>query len=162
MAKSATCSRCGLKILNGLTYNCNGKTFCFNCYTIANQELETIEQERQKLYQYIRQLFSLSEVPEEIIVMINREVARGKKYKGIRLTIRYYYEILEYPHSDFTLLPWVVASQYENARAYEAEVNRVRKVNEGVDLTPKIRTIQLTPSDLTNHRKKKSCNIEDL
>lgn len=128
-------------------------------------DLLAAEDDQQVLYRYIKQLFSVTEVPQEVVASITREAAKGKKYRGLRLTLHYYYEILENQPNDITYVPFVIRDQYENARKYEEESRKIQEINQQVNLsnTP-IRTVKLKATDLTNNigRKKKKYDITDL
>ena len=162
--KPTSCSRCKKKILNGLSYTYRGQAFCYDCYQEKQKELLAAEDEQQVLYNYIKQLFSVSELPNDVLTGINKEVAKGKKYKGMRLTLHYYYEVMENARGSIDVVPYVIRDQYDNARQYEEEVARVRKINEEIDLSnPPKRTIVITSTDLSNSRqRKKKCDISDL
>lgn len=165
MTKAATCSRCGKKILNGLAYTHNGKAFCYECFKNMQADLLATEEEKTKLYQYIKKLFSLTELPSDTINSISKEIGKGRTYSEIQSTLYYYYEIMENKRSSIDYLPFIIKDQYENACNYKKEVAELKKVNEQVDLShTKKRTIVLSQSDLKkqNPHKKKSYNISDL
>ena len=128
-------------------------------------DLLAAEDDQQQLYRYIKQLFGVSEIPQEVVASITREAAKGKKYRGLRLTLHYYYEVLENQPNDITVVSYVIRDQYENARKYQEESRKIQEINQQVDLshTP-TRTVKLKATDLTNNigRKKKKYDITDL
>ena len=112
---SNICTKCENKI-TGLKYTYNGKSYCYSCYQAIQLELAKAEQDKQELYSYIKQLFAISEIPEDILMGIDREINSGKKVKGIQKTLKYYYEKLEHTADDVALIVFVIKNQYENAR----------------------------------------------
>lgn len=163
--KLTACSACGCKIANGMKYNYGGKQYCFDCYQKLQEQLLQEDEGKKELYDYIKKLFSLSEVPEDVILGIDREIAKGKKLRGIYLTIHYYYEIEEHARKNITQILYIIRDYYEAAKQYEASVRELEKVNDKVDLTPRTRKIRLKPEDLnkkTNPPQKPKYSIEDL
>lgn len=164
MARPVNCSSCGKKIINSLSYTHNGKAFCYECFKKMQSSLLAAEDEQKGLYTYIKTLFNIHEIPQETVSSISREVANGKKYNGIRLTLHYYYEVLENPCNEVKNIPFVIRDQYENARKYEEETRKTRAVNDTIDLTNvPVRTVKLKKKNLeTGSRKKIGYDISDL
>ena len=164
--KATTCSRCGDKILNGLSYSHNGKAFCHKCFEEIQTELLATEEDKKVLYQYIKKLFSLTEIPVEVITGINKEISKGLNYQQAKSVLYYYYEVMDNRRGSVDYIPYVLRDQYESALNYEKETEELRKINEKVDLshTPK-RKITISVADLNrkeNPRNKKKYDISDL
>lgn len=79
--KPTSCSACGKKILNGLVYTHNGKAFCYECYQKMQQELAVAEEQKQQLFNYIKQLFSLGELPPDTVNVVEKELSKRRQYR---------------------------------------------------------------------------------
>jgi len=156
-----TCFRCKQKILNW-PYSFGGHKYCYECFQIVQEEGVAEENNRASLYEAIRRIFSVKEVPEEVINAINRELKKGKKLKGLEGTLHYYYEIMGNPANSIRGVIYVFADQYENAKRYLQNSARIAEHNRSVDLTPKTVTVRVTPESLQKGHDKPSYNIEDL
>ena len=160
---SNVCSSCGTKI-TGLKYTHNGKVYCYNCYQNVQQELLKTEQEKQELYAYIKQLFVIAEIPEDVVAGIDRELNGGKKIKGIKNTLWYYYEV-EAHVGTVNNIVYTIRDQYENARNYVREINKLKEINKDIDINVPTRTVVIKKSELdtqSNIKRKINYNIEDL
>jgi len=164
MANVFICNSCKNKI-TGLKYTYEGKGYCYSCYQTIQEELLKTEQDKQELYTYIKQLFAISEIPQEVVMGIDRELANGKKLKGIKNTLWYYYEICGYTGSVSGVV-YTIRDQYENARAYVLQMNKIKEINKTVDINVPENKIVIKQSDLqktqTNPRDKINYRIEDL
>lgn len=161
---SNVCNSCGAKI-TGLKYTYNGKVYCYTCYQSIQEELLKAEQDKQELYNYIKQLFVIAEIPEDVVVGIDRELANGKKLKGIKNTLWYYYEVEAHICSNVSNVTYVIRDQYENARNYVREINKLKEINKNIDIDVPVRKIVIKKSELdaqNNTKKKINYNIEDL
>lgn len=157
------CGSCGTKI-TGLKYTYNGKVYCYNCYQVIQQELLKTEQEKQELYSYIKQLFVIAEIPEDVVAGIDRELNNGKKIKGIKNTLWYYYEV-EAHVGTVNNIVYTIRDQYENARNYVREINKLKEINKDIDINVPTRTVIIKKSELdsqSNMKRKINYNIEDL
>ena len=163
-SRALTCSCCGVMIPSGLNYIHNGKSLCYKCYQDVQKEILAAEEERQSLFKYLKQLFSLTEIPTNLMVIINREVSKGKKYSEIEYTLYYYYRILENPCGAIEVIHYILKDNYELAQEYKEKVAQTKKVNEIITLSNKKRVIKISHEDLekNNSRKKKKYNIADL
>ena len=161
---NSTCNSCGNKI-TGLKYTYEGKSYCQSCYQIIQQELLKTEQEKDDLYNYIKQLFGISEVPGDLISGIDRELFNGKKINGIKQTLKYYYQTTGHPCNNIGSVIYVIRDQYENARNYLINTIKIVEQNKIVNLDVPARTIQIKKSELDAQdkiKKKINYNIEDL
>lgn len=163
--KAAACSNCGARITAGLAYSYNGKPVCYNCLKKIQSELKSVEGERDSFCQYLRGLFSLSEIPQNVLKQVDKEVAAGKGYQDLRFVIYYYYEVLGNKRGSIDSVIYVIRDQFNRAQQYKLQLEVTKEKNKGVDLsTPVVRTIVLSPEDLANpnKRKKKKYDISDL
>ena len=163
--KPTSCSVCGKKILNGLVYTHNGKAFCYECYQKMQQELAVAEEQKQQLFNYIKQLFSLGELPSDTVMAVEKELSRERTAQKIHDVLYYYYEIMARPRGSLNAIPFVLKEQYENAMKYFKEAAKLKEINEGVDLSnPTTITITLSREDLNSptRKRKPKYDIGDL
>ena len=163
--KATACSNCGTRITAGLAYPYNGKHLCYNCFKKYQLELRSVEGDREALCQYIKDLFFLAEVPQNVLNQIDKESVAGKSYKDQRFAVYYYYEILGNKCSSVDLIPYVIKDQFDRAQKYKAQSDATKAKNDSIDLSaPTVRTVFLSPEDLAtpNRRKKKKYDINDL
>lgn len=158
------CNSCGNKI-TGLKYTYEGKQYCQSCYQVIQQELLKTEQEKNELYNYIKQLFAVSEVPADLVSSIDRELFNGKKINGIKTTLKYYYQIMGHACNNINTVIFTIRDQYENARNYMLNIAKIIEQNKTVDLNVPARTVTLKKSELETQQSNKTkinYNIEDL
>ena len=158
MSNALTCARCGQRIVgNGHRYL--GKVYCSTCYDEVMEETMALENDKQELYDYIKNLFGKSECPNEVIFMIDQQLRTGKKVRGIQATLYYYYEILGHDTNNILGLGRVLQEQYENARDYTEQVNKNQELNRQVNLNVEPKNIKI-PRPCSKKRLK--YKLEDL
>lgn len=165
MAGASVCAECGAKLVGGLRYTHAGKTYCYACHTRLVDRLKVEEAAKNKLYEYIRGLFSIRELPPDVSASIDRALAKGVSAEDIRLTLYFYYEICGHPRGSASQVPFVIRDHMEMAKAYEREAQRLREVNDDAQIgTTAPRTVVVTHADLANDRRvnKPKYKIEDL
>lgn len=133
MAGGIICSRCQQRIVANV-YRLNGKTYCGNCYDQLMQELTAQSIAKEELINYIKLLFGKSECPNEVIYAIDQAVKQGKKIKGIKATLYYYYELTGHNIDNIYYIGKVITEQYDNARNYIQKQKEINEANKNVDL----------------------------
>ena len=161
-SKLSVCADCGAKFTNGIKYSYGGKFYCFDCYQKLQEKLMAAEDEKKRLYDYIKSLFSTPELPPEVVSAIDHEIDKGRKATGLYLTVKYYYEIQEHPRDKVVYVPYVLRHYYESARAYEKNIRELSKTNAKVVLTDDVRKVVLKQGDLERHVKKPKYDINNL
>ena len=156
------CAGCGKELI-GISYPHGGKSYCLDCHEAILSELLKAEEQKTALYNYIRELFNIGEIPEMVLMAIDRELKSGKKIKGIQSTIKYYYEVEGHEAKNIDYLSFVIKDQYDNARKYSEYIKAQQEHNSKIDLNVPPVVIKIDPKKNYNgNRKKTSCNIEDL
>ena len=155
------CRGCQQHIV-GMQYGYNGATYCAKCFQQLQERLSSEEGDRKTLYDTIRRIFNVTEIPDEVISAINREVKAGHKMTGLTATLRYYYDLEGHvPTGVYSAIP-VFREQYENARRYAREIARVAEHNQTVELDVPPVTVTVTPDSLAPIRSRPLIKIEDL
>lgn len=166
MANSVfVCAECQQKT-KGLKYTYNGRNYCYDCYTKMLKVLEKENTQKQHLYDYIKEIYGINEVPLEVTNMINHELTMGKKIKGIEYTLYYYAQIEGNSLGPVTSLYFIIRDYYEAAHSYVLKTKKQQEQNAQVNLNVKPRVIHLKKSDLESkndgHHNTIKYNIEDL
>lgn len=159
-----TCSECKKKISTN-RYKIGSNIYCKECFDKHMAELKDIEEKKKELYNYIKKLFVISDIPESVLNSIDRRIAGGKKVVGIQKTLHYYYEIGEHTATKIEWVPSIIDNYYEEAKKYEKNMREVAEHNSKVDLTPNTRVIRIRPSDLEARKpsfKKPDYDISSL
>ena len=157
------CQGCGNKSV-GIRYTFQGKIYCYECYQKIMRRQEKQVSEKEHLYSYIKSLFSVYEIPVEVLNFIEKELNNGKKPKGMESTLKYYYEILG---NSLVLngVGYVLKDQYENAKKYFEETKKIQENNKKVEFD-KIppRVVYINPADLESETRnnRPKYKIEDL
>lgn len=154
-----TCAHCG-QVLIGNGRPSKGKVYCPSCFDKLVKEQEVFEAEKQDLCIYLRKLFGLTEVPAEVVHAIDRLYRDGRKLKGMKATIYYYYEILGNDTYNVMLFSKIITEQYDNARMYLEKVRKIQQHNAEVDI--KVPPMTYTISDKHKNKRKPQRRIEDL
>lgn len=159
MPTAFKCAKCGNKIITNVR-KYQGNIYCDHCYELVMEEAQRNEEEKQKLYAFIKELFSIQELPELAIYIIDKALREGKKLSGIRGTLNYYYNIKGHSPDNIAMVGTVIQTEYENACKYYEEARRIQKINEDIDLN--VDPVTVIVKSTTNKRKKPNYDIGDL
>lgn len=142
------CSACK-KRFQGPKFVIDGKACCHDCYEAIVAERAAAEGEMADLLAYLRQLFSVSAIPETVISFIERLRKEGKKTKAMQATLWYYYEVQGHsPDDDMIKACFAIRDNYEAAREYMRKMRETRERNAGIDPRVPPVTVKVTPSSL--------------
>lgn len=158
------CSECKKKISTN-RYKIGSNVYCKECFDKHMAELKDIEEKKKELYNYIKKLFVVSDIPESVLNSIDRHIAGGKKVVGIQKTLHYYYEIEEHTATRIEQVPFIINDCYETARKYEKSIMELAEHNSKVDLTPECVRVRMKQSDLEKRKpsfKKPDYDISNL
>ena len=159
MASAIKCTLCGNKIIGNIR-RYQGNNYCDHCYEVVMEEAQRNEDEKQKLYAFIREIFSVTELPELVIYIIDKALKEGRKLSGIRGTLNYYYNILGKPADNILSIGQIIQFEYENACKYYENARRIQKANEKVNLD--VPPVTVVVKSTKNTRKKPKYKMEDL
>lgn len=155
------CSRCREKIV-GTKYPIKGHTYCYKCFKELQQEHAGQEDRKQALFAYVRELFSVPDLPSEVVSAIEREIDSGKKPQGIEYTLHYYYIIEGHQTSNVSNVGFIIRDQYEAARQYAAQMKELQAKNAVAEIEAPPITVKINPAKLPNRKTGINYNIEDL
>jgi len=155
------CAICGT-IKEGLKYSFGRKTVCYDCYQQEVNKIKTISEKKNKIYDYIKQVFNIDSLDEKTVDGIDRLLKDGKKEDGILYTIYYVYKVTEH-NLELEFLCYNIAKYYQEAKDFYKKQQEISKINQEVDLTQKTVTITIKKSDLEKKSEPKfSYKMEDL
>lgn len=156
------CDKCGCRI-NTVGYPFKGKTFCRECYTQLAAELATAEDARQPLYQTISKYFGVTEVPEDVIHAIDRELRQGRTVNGLIKTLQYYFDIQGNQPGAPNSVYWIWSDYYEAAKKYQLKINAVVRHNADVEINPEPNIIRYTGDSIAPPKPRDfGYKLEDL
>lgn len=162
MASALICAKCGNKII-GTGLKRLGKLYCRACYEQVIAEYDEQEKAKEELYTYIRQLFNISEIPSEVVNVIDYNLKNGKKINGIGSTLKYYFEYSDTYHeadsAALSMLGKIIRENYDKAREWGAQRNQVLAYNETVDLNVPPVTVKI---ERPKNKSKIKYRMEDL
>lgn len=162
MSSTGVCSDCGRKI-SGVKYTVGGKTYCYDCYQRVSSLMEDLENQKKELYEYICNLYSISEIPQEVVSAIDRLYKAGKKIKAMGKTLWFYHMIEGHPVNTPSLVGYIIEQNYDRAKKYFEDVKNLKEHNKNVDISVEPITIKIRPESL--HKKPhvvQTVKIEDL
>lgn len=152
------CPKCQ-QIIIGSGRLFNGKLYCDQCYKIASDEAQNFENEKRSLFEFIKELFAIDELPDSWVVTIDQLVSSGKTLAGIRMTLTYYYTILgNTPNMVYGLS--IVKKYYEETRQYAIKQQEIMQKN--MEHEDKAETVTVKITRPVSTRKKPNYRIEDL
>ena len=156
-AKSRRCPKCQNTII-GMGHLYSGKLYCDSCYPTIIAEAQTIEFQKEELYEFIRKLFGMDILPDSWIISIDKMISSGKTLAGIRMTLTYFYTILgNQPNSTWGLN--IVNKYYEDAKQYAIQQQKITTANlNHVDGSKAVTVKIKRPVP----KRRPVCNIEDL
>ena len=152
------CPKCQ-QIIIGSGHLYNGKLYCDQCYKIAIEEAQNFENEKRVLFDFIKELFVIDELPDSWIATVDQLVRSGKTLSGIRMTLTYYYQILgNIPNATYGLS--IVNKYYEETRQYALKQQEIMQKN--LEHQEKAETVTVKITRPVSMRKKPNYRIEDL
>lgn len=152
------CPKCQ-QVIIGSGHLYNGKLYCDQCYKIAIDEAQNFETEKRSLFDFIKELFGIDELPESWNATIDQLVRSGKTLGGIRMTLTYYYQILgNTPSVTYGLS--IVSKYYEETRQYALKQEEIMRKN--LTHEEKSETITVKINRPVSQKRKLNYRIEDL
>lgn len=158
MAEAVLCAKCKGRIIGHIN-KYGGKLYCDHCYEAIIEQLQRLEEEKNKLYSFIKELFSLREIPDPVVHSINKAIDDGKKPSGIRGTLIYYYKVKENPVEDIAYLSLIIQKEYSNAANYFAETKKIKEENALIDINVPTVTVRISTKEKDKSIKYK---MEDI
>ena len=157
----SVCHGCGNKII-GVRYTHTGKSYCYDCFQQLQAAAANTDAQKQAMYAAIREIYGVSEIPEEVISALDREIRVGKKPSGIIQTLRYYFQIEGHQMGNIGSLVYVVRDFYESAKQYQAKIKRLKEANDKVDMNVPPVHVTLKTSQLEPQKRSYGYRMEDL
>ena len=124
------------------------------------EEAQRFEDEKQRLINFVKELFSVSECPEVVLYAIDRAIKDGKKLSGIKGTLIYYYQECGNTPDNISIIGAVIQKNYDKASEYFKKKKEQRAINEKIDINVPPVTVQIHSTAQT--RKKPKYRMEDL
>ena len=159
MNKGVSCSKCGNGII-GAARKYQGKIYCEHCYEIVMEEAQRFEEEKQKLYTFIKDLFSVTDCPEVVLYAVDRALKDGRKLSGIKGTLIYYYQENGNTPDNINIIGTIIQKNYDKAAEYFKKKKEQRAINEKIDINVPPVTVQIRST--SQERKKPKYRMEDL
>ena len=156
-AKARRCPMCQMMII-GSGHLFNGKLYCDSCYPTIIKEAETIEFQKEELYEFIRTLFGIDVIPDSWIVTLDKMISSGKTIPGIRMTLTYYYTILGNPVNTTWGLN-IVNKYYDETKQYAIHQQEIIAANQQHTDCSKSVTVRIKRPV---PKRRPVCNSEDL
>lgn len=138
----------------------DGSPYCYSC---AQEELKAkkqLEFEKKELYEEIKKTFLISECPPLVIRQIDKLLEQGKKIPGIKLTIRYYYGILNNVPNDVNNLIFIIKDNYDLAKEYYKKQQELKKINMQIEINVPKQVVKIKKPAAKPH--KFNYKMEDL
>ena len=152
------CPKCQ-QVIIGSGHLYNGKLYCDQCYKLVVDEALNIENEKRGLFDFIKELFAIEEIPESWVIKVDKLLHSGKTIAGIRMTLTYYYTILGHaPIPTYGLS--IIDSFYEETRQYAIKQQEIMQKN--IEHVEKSETVTVKIRRPVSEKKKTNYRIEDL
>lgn len=157
--KGRRCPMCQ-QVVIGTGHLFNGQLYCDSCYPLVLKSAEDIESQKTELYEFIRNLFGIDELPDSWMVSITKMLKSGKTISGIRMTLTYYTSILGYSISPGMGITNLIDKYYEETRQYAIRQQEIITANQQHVDNSKAVTIRINRP--VSSKRRPTCNIEDL
>jgi hypothetical protein len=159
MARSgeSKCGLCGNKFLTVDMTTRSGKKYCTDCIEIKDKENE----DWSILFEYIKEIYKLNEVPILIITQLNKyrkDEVHPLTSIGMYYTLKYYYEILDNEIQDDKGVG-IIPYYYDQASRYYSKVFDLEEKAEYFEFTDKKQIIKTKRYD-TYNKKRKQISLE--
>lgn len=152
------CPKCQ-QVIIGSGHLFNGKLYCDQCYLKIVEEAEKMEAAKRDLFDYIKEIFMIDSVPDSWIGTIDQLLASGKTISGIKMTLKYYYEILGNTPNEIYGLS-IVKKYYEETRQYALKQQEIMQKNMQHEEKQEVVTVRIKRP--VSQKRKTDYRIEDL
>ena len=157
------CSCCGKNLKNSvLKYTSKGKLFCFDCYQKEASRIEEEQSKQDEILEYIKKIFSVNFLKDNIVNGINSLVKEGKSEEDILYVLYYIYEISG-QSLDKDYIIFNIKHYYKEALEYKNSQEQIAIANKKKEIKQESVNIKIKKADLDEKAKPKfNYNMEDL
>lgn len=162
------CAKCGNPIIDVVYKTYKRKRYHQSCYAEMVKEAEDKEQNRRsdsiqndynELESLIKNLFSLTVLPANILKQIDEFVSKyNYTYRGIINSLKYFYNVQGNQVMEDMVTIGIVPYIYLEAEAYYKRIESANQENTKRNISDRINTIRIIPPK----RAMNMINIEDL
>lgn len=132
MSLKVTCKHCKNKVQRAFEYFVEDSKLSFcskNCYESYNKELL----DKEELINWLLEYHKTDKLNTRIYMQIDSMYKKGKKYKGILLTLQYVDKVLNKAILVDTIA--IVDWEYDNCKMYHIKQRELRKMAKDIDTT---------------------------
>lgn len=161
-SSSSRCEKCGTLLVGTAFREIEGKKYCEKCYRELVAEKKNFDNALQDLYNYIKEVFGITEIPPDIAGAVMRQITYDRaKPRGLKATIWYYYKVLgNTPRIEW--LSRVLKDQYGKAQEYFVEQRSIREKNMKTNICVEPRVVVIPRDNINKKRNKPKYRMEDL
>jgi hypothetical protein len=151
MSRKVKCPLCNALNDKENTQELDGRYYCIECAKIREAEKTKHTDGWNELYDYICELYNIPKLTGMMFKQIKDfRDNYGYKNKGMYLTLKYYYEVLENEIKEDTGLG-IIVYYYEKAQKHWFEVREIQKHLENFEVNEELNIVKV-----------KNINIKDL
>lgn len=157
------CFCCGKNLKNSiLKYTSKGKLFCFDCYQKEASRIAEEQSEQDKIFDYIKKIFNLRSLHDDIVNGIDSLIKEGRKEEDILYALYYIYEI-KGKDLDISFVIFNIKYFFKEALEYREKQEHIAIINKHKEITQESVTVKIKKIDLDEKAKPKfKYNMEDL
>jgi hypothetical protein len=144
------------------TKEINKRYYCIKCADIREEEKAKHKDGWEELFEYICDLYKINTLTGMMFKQIKefRDIY-GYTNKGIFLTLKYYYEVLENEVKDDTGLG-IVVYYYEKAKQHYIAIRDVKKHIQNFELDEQLKIVKIKNIDIKDFEKKKQLSFDNI
>lgn len=165
MAKLSVCPICEQKIeLNQTSIKKKNRNYHTQCLEVYENQSKQEARDKEELYKYVCALFDISAVNGLMIQQIkNFHEHYNYKYKGMQLTLEYFYDTLDNSVDNINGLG-IIPYCYEDAKEYYAQGIELQEYLEGINKEDFVitKTVHIKSPSIEDNNKRFLIDIESI
>lgn len=162
MARQVKCPMCSKLNNKENTTEINKRYYCIECSEIKEKEKAKHIDDWEELFEYICELYNIKKPTGMMFKQIKEfRDTYGYTNKGIYLTLKYYYEVLDNEVKDDTGLG-IVVYYYEKAKQHFIEIRDVKRHVKDFEINEQIKIVKIKNIDIKDYKYKRQLPLDNI
>ena len=162
MARQVKCPMCSNLNDKENTKKIDNKYYCIDCAKKREEEKAKHKNDWEELFEYICELYNIKTLTGMMFKQIKEfRDTYGYTNKGIFLTLKYYYEVLENEVKEDTGLG-IVVYYYEKAKQHFIEIRDVKRHVEDFEVNEQIKIVKIKNINIKNYEYKRQLPLDSI
>lgn len=162
MARQVKCPMCEAMNNKENTKKIDNRYYCLECAEKREQEKARNKDDWEELFEYICDLYGIDTLTGMMFKQI-KDFRNDYEYtnKGMHLTLKYYYEVLENEVKENTGLG-IIPYYYDRARQHYIDILTVKKHLKDFEIDEQVNTVKIKNIDIKELKKQRQISLDSI